>query len=319
MLLTRSSEPETSIPEGLRRIAGSLPLHSSDHVVVKPNLGNPFHVDGVTTHREVLIPIIAWLRDRYSDVAVVESNGIRYSCNAAFESMGLRNLIPKLGARLVNLSEDEVLREALVSYGSLRVSLPRTLAEADLVVSVPVIKSHELTTVSLAVKNLFGCVPTPTRIRLHPVLDHVLAGLCVRLRPKVVVGDGLTVMEGNGPIHGETRRMDLLTFSNSALAHDAIVSKVLFGVDWTSIGHLALAQDRLGEDIDLLGLVNEYGPLPTLKIPSLDLVARTMARTYKYQRLTEVLYLSPLFHLLNKIAWGYRAVFGRKPKFQLHY
>src|SRR5439155_6397120 len=136
-----------------------------------------------------------------------------------------------------------------------------------LVVSVPVIKSHELTTVSLAVKNLFGCVPIPTRIRLHPVLDDVLAGLCVKLRPNIVVGDGLTVMEGNGPIHGETRHLDLLTFSRSALTHDAIIAQVLFGVDWRSIRHLALAQNRLHEDIDLVALFNEYGTLPTLRVP----------------------------------------------------
>ena len=319
VVLRRSDELDVSIRKGLAQIERPPALGSVAHVVVNPNLGNPFHVEGVTTHVEVLSPIVEWLRDKYPDVAVVESDGIRYSCKQAFETMGLTSLMPRLGARLVNLSEDRFLQEPLVAHKSLTVPIPKTLADADLVVSVPVLKSHELTTVSLAVKNLFGCVPTSTRIRLHPILDEVLASLCHQLQPEIIVGDGLTVMEGNGPIRGETRQLSMLTFSGSALVHDAVIAHLLYGIHWTRIRHLALAQSLLQEDLDHVEILNEYGTTPLLRVPNLDLVARTMASTYKNQQLTELLYLSPLFGVLNRVAWGYRAVFGRKPKFQLHY
>lgn len=321
IILTDVGDVTESVHQGLDRIEGHTGRRTAAHVVVKPNLGNPFHVDGVTVHAEVLLAVVGWLRDRFEDVAVVESDGIRYSCDQAFEAMNLTKFVPLFGGRLVNLSRDVVSHRLLVKRRDVEVWLPKTLAEADFVVSLPVVKSHELTTISGAIKNLFGCVPIADRIRLHPFLDDVLAELYAALRPNLVVGDGIHVMDGNGPIHGEVHCVNLLTFSTSPLLHDAFVASRIYQTDWKRINHLVLAAQKTSEEVpDFVGSVeNAFGSLPTLRPPSLDLVAKAMAGTYRSQELTSLLYLTPLFRILNKAAWAYRAVFGRKPKFELHY
>ena len=313
------SDLDETVQRLLSGTALRIPTSPSSRVVVKPNLGNPFHVDGVTTHPEVIVSVVAWLRNRFSDVAVVESNGIRYSCNASFESMGLTKTIPRIGGRLVNLSEDAQTDVPFIERGDLKIQLPRTLQEADIIVSLPVIKSHELTVISCAIKNLFGCVPSSTRIRLHPFLNSVLAELYNRLNPGIVVGDGLDAMEANGPIHGDVKHLSLLTSATDCLSHDAAIAEALFRTPWRKIDHLRLAAQVVGASPGEPRIVNRYGAMPNLATPQLDLVARTMAMTYRSTELTSLLYLTPLFPVLNRLAWSYRGLFGRKPKFDLHY
>jgi len=309
----------TTIRKALSELEYHLKIGSPRRIVIKPNLGNPFHVDGVTTHPEVVVAVVEWLRDRFADVAVVESDGIRYSCDTSFEAMGLTQSVPAVGGRLVNLSKDPSVGPPMVERGAVRILLPKTLHDADMIVSAPVLKTHELTTISCSVKNLFGCVPSSTRIRLHPFLSDVLADLYVRLKPRLVVGDAIDAMHGNGPIHGDVRRLNLLTFGTDCLTHDSAIARLLYGTSWERVEHLKLAAGKTNANPDDVRVTNRFGELPQLSVPQLDIVARTMALTYRSQGLTSLLYLTPMFPLLNRLAWSYRAISGKKPKFELHY
>jgi hypothetical protein len=66
-----------------------------------------------------------------------------------------------LAIRFVNLNRDELIRIPLrASYtGMTQLWLPRTVLEADFMVSMPKIKTHHWSGVTLSMKNMFGVVP----------------------------------------------------------------------------------------------------------------------------------------------------------------
>ena len=96
--------------------------------------------------------------------------------------------------------------------------LPKTVLEADAVVDLALMKTHEFTMYSGAIKNLFGCVPSNRRIYLHPYLSEVFYRLYSVFKPQLTVMDARVALEGNGPTKGNPVKMNLMLTSNDALA-----------------------------------------------------------------------------------------------------
>jgi uncharacterized protein (DUF362 family) len=109
---------------------------------------------------------------------VGESNGFNYPCWTAFDKTGCEAAVKSAGGTVINLSEDKLVE---VKFGGntplKRLFLPKTILEADAVVDLPLMKTHEFMAYSGAIKNLFGCVPSNKRIYLHPYLPEVVPTL----------------------------------------------------------------------------------------------------------------------------------------------
>src|SRR5438105_8856215 len=98
--------------------------------------------------------------------------------------------------------------------------MPSVLLEADVFITLPVLKTHSLTYFTGALKNQWGCVPHYNRILLHKWLDPLLVSLQSLLRPELAIMDGIVGMEGRGPVNGKPRRLDLALASRDAVALD---------------------------------------------------------------------------------------------------
>ena len=120
----------------------------------------------------------------------------------------------------------------------------RTLMESDLIINLPKIKTHKYATITCAIKNMFGTIPDPLRVKYHRQLHGVLADLnSLFYERMVVVVDGLIGMEGNGPLYGTPVPLDLLLFGDDPLAIDIVASQ-LIGMSPSEIPHLKLFHDR---------------------------------------------------------------------------
>ncbi|MCJ7763501.1 DUF362 domain-containing protein, partial [Candidatus Bathyarchaeota archaeon] len=150
-------------------------LRGKQKIFVKPNMSHPEYLPGVVTSPELLSELVGLLRDGASEVIVGESNGFNYPCNSAFEKTGIETAVTKSGGTVINLSDDKVVKVKFPSNsGPLKeLFLPKTVLDADAVVDLPLMKTHEFTAYSGAIKNLFGCVPSNRRIYLHPYLPEV--------------------------------------------------------------------------------------------------------------------------------------------------
>jgi len=120
-----------------------------------------------------------------------------------------------------------------------RLSIPKILREGTLV-TVPVLKTHDKTVITGALKNQWGLLPR-SRHRHHLVVNEAIADINRAAPPAFGVMDATLCMEGNGPKTGRPRRMDLVLASADPVALDAVGARIM-GFDPAAIKHLERAQ-----------------------------------------------------------------------------
>lgn len=297
-----------SISEILKQAVKDAGLRGKRRIFVKPNLSHPEYVLGVVTSPTLTYELVSLLRDEAEEVVVGESDGFNYPCRLAFEKTGMEVAVKKAGGTVVNLSEDKVIEVKFQSNGALKkLFLPKTLLDADAVVDLPLMKTHEFMMYSGAIKNLFGCVPSNRRIYLHPYLPEVLYRLYSVLEPQLTVMDARVGIEGNGPTKGKPVKMGLILTSNCALATDIIAAKIM-GLNWkeTYLNYIAQKTGLQEDAINVQGLrvsdvARKFEP------PKIDLVVKAQMKIYKHEFLTKVFFCSlDVVKLFQKVTIAYR-------------
>jgi uncharacterized protein (DUF362 family) len=284
-------------------------LRGKKKIYVKPNMSHPEYVPGVVTCPQLLGELVGLLRDGNSEVIVGESNGFNYPCNSAFEKTGIEAAVKRAGGSVINLSEDKVVKvkfpDAVTPLKELL--LPKTVLDADAVVDLPLMKTHEFTMYSGAIKNLFGCVPSNRRIYLHPYLPEVFYRLYTICKPQLTVMDARIGIEGNGPTKGNPVKMDLMLTSNDALAIDITAAKIM-KLSWeqTYLGYIAKKTGLKENAFTVQGLqVSEVAR--KFEPPRIDLPVKAQMEIYQHEYLTKLLFCSlDVVKLFQKVTMAYR-------------
>lgn len=268
------------------------------------------YIRGAVTNPQLLFHLINILRDKAEEVIVGESNGYNYCCDAAFALTGVKKIVEKAGATTINLSNDEIVKIQNPNTLCLKdFPLPKTLIEADSIVDVPVMKTHEFTNFSGAIKNLFGCIPNNRRIFLHPNFNMVMHDLLVLLKPKFVVMDATFAMEGNGPNRGIVVPMNLILTSNNLIAMDKVCCEIM-GINWEDIGYLKFIDQNYPCDKTKPQIIGEK--IENIKRPFLlpyeDLAVRAQRWVYKNYFLTRLCFGTPFLNMLQGCMNVYRKV-----------
>jgi uncharacterized protein (DUF362 family) len=262
------------IPAAVRRSVELLdvPLPSDVDAVVKPNICNAKNPDGmVITDFRVIEAVVGLLKDWGCGVTVVESDNISGTADYRAEKSGLLELLDELDVGWLNLSHDDY-EEHEVAGTVLR--MPRTVMDAEYFVNLPKIKTCAHTLVTLGIKNLYGVFQRKNKGRLHRRLDEVLPYLAEAVRNDLVVVDGLTCMEGNGPVVGNPVCLDLLVAGCEIVSVDSVCSS-LMGFNPAEVTHIASSAGRAPgaldvERIEVVGedwtqLIHEFEPPYSLK------------------------------------------------------
>ena len=131
-----------------------------------------------------------------------------------------------------------------------RLWLPASLKRADLIVSMPKLKTHHLAGVTLSMKNLFGVMPGvcygwPKNVLHFAGIPQTILDITAAVRPHLAIVDGIIGMEGDGPIMGTPRPCGRLIFGSNMPAVDATAARIM-GIDPWRIPYLAVASGRLG-------------------------------------------------------------------------
>ena len=142
------------------------------------------------------------------------------------------------------------------------VRVGRSVVEADLVVNVPVLKTHRGTLLSACLKNMgVGCATREEKKRLHKLgVDEGLVDVYSLVKPGFNVVDSIVALEGDGPNlpPGKAKPLDLIIAGKDGLAVDAVCTTVM-GIDPKKVKHLRLAHERgLGNwDLDKIEVRGE--------------------------------------------------------------
>ncbi len=283
-------------------------LRGKRKIFIKPNLSHPEYLPGVVTSPELMRQLVGLLRDGNSEVVVGESNGFNYPCWTAFDKTGAEAAVKAAGGSVINLSEDKLVEVKFQGNTPLkRLFLPKTVLEADAVVDLPLMKTHEFMAYSGAIKNLFGCVPSNKRIYLHPYLPEVFYRLYTLFKPQLTIMDARVGIEGNGPTKGKPVKMGLMLTGNDALAVDIAAAKVMM-LNWkeTYLGYIADKTGMRENDIAVEGL-----PIATVQHrfepPRIDLPVKAQMMIYQHEYLTKMFFCSlDIVRLFQKVTMAYR-------------
>ena len=304
--ITRVQEGTAEILKEAVKDAG---LRGKRKIFVKPNISHPEYVPGVVTNPALLRELVGLLRDGSEEVIVGESEGFNYSCRLAFEKTGIAKAVKEAGGIVINLSEDKVVKVKFAGNGSLKkLFLPKTVLDADAVVDVALMKTHEFAVYSGAIKNLFGCVPSNRRIYLHPYLKEVFYRLYTVLNPQLTVMDARVAIEGNGPTKGKPVNMNLMLTSNCALATDVTATKIM-GLSLKEVSYLGYIVRRTGLQEDAIAMPGLKASEVARKFepPRIDLPVKAQIEIYKHEFLTKLLFCSlDVVKLFQKITVAYR-------------
>ena len=167
---TRCADYGDAAGSALDRLLAESGLLAADavrgkRVLVKPNLLTDRAPDeAVTTHPDVLRPVLRHLKAAGADVSVGDSPASTANLRSVLAKSGLGAVCDEEGVPFVSFERAGVQN---FTEGGFSFSLAKPVVEADLVVNLPKVKSHSLTKLTAAVKNLYGAVPGYSKTTLH--------------------------------------------------------------------------------------------------------------------------------------------------------
>ena len=305
----------TSINDILHEAVANANLRGKKRIFIKPNLSHPEYLPGVVTDPELTSELIGLLRNQNSEVIVGESNGFNYPCWTAFNKTGMKKAVEKAGGTVINLSEDHIVKVKLNNGTSVKqLFLPKTIMDANAVIDLPLMKTHEFMVYSGAIKNLFGCIPSNKRIYLHPYLPEVFYHLYTLFKPSLTIMDARTGIEGNGPTKGKPVQMDLILTSTNALTLDIVATKIM-KLNWKNT-YLQYIAKKTG--IQETHIKEDGIPIPTIahhfEPPRIDLPVKAQIIIYQHEYLTKMLFCSlDIVKLFQKITMTYRGKPAEEP------
>lgn len=231
-------------------------------VLLKPNLGRIGPPEsGIVTNPQVIAAAIDFFRDAgASFCAVGESPITGIDVMEAFRVSGVEEVCRQRNCPIIDMDIRKPVDMILPNAVALeKVSICADVFDFDILVSVPVMKMHMHTGVTLSIKNMKGCLWSRSKVYLHmlpPVpycddkpLNVAVADMASILYPHIALIDGTTGMEGLGPSAGSPKPLGVVVVSTNALAADTVACEIM-GVAPTSIPHLRILHERGTGSID---------------------------------------------------------------------
>ena len=228
-------------------------VSGGERVAVKINLlrGAPPE-KAVSTHPETLKAVLRALKAAGAQPFVADSPAGRNGAAKvarAYKVSGLTDVCMAEDVSIVDIEDDVVVLDA--PEGRLYKSFPvgKAFLDADAVVQVGVLKTHQLMRLTGGVKLTYGCIPGLTKAQLH-IRAHrredfadMLLDLHLAVRPRFTIIDGIIAMEGQGPGSGTPRALDSLFAAHDAVALDAALADRV-GFERRTLWVLAAAERR---------------------------------------------------------------------------
>lgn len=217
-------------------------------VALKINLCWDRFLPGVQTSPTFLDAVLTKLSDY--DLIVIESETVTTKLTTALRTTKIDKVIKKHEVEFVNLSEDS-MKKVNTRVGTMH--LPETLLSIDSLVTLPVLKTHCLTTITCSLKNQWGCI-SELRHNMHLVVDEALVEVNKIVKPCFAILDGTIGLEGCGPKMGTPFEYGYVFASSDLVSLDSCAAQSL-GFNPKNINHLCVAQrEDVGEmDFELIG------------------------------------------------------------------
>jgi uncharacterized protein (DUF362 family) len=235
-------------------------------IVLKPNLVEYQRNKVINTDPRVVSAVIELCKQEgAAEIIVAEGPGHWRNVSFLVEESGLGEVLRRHSVPFVDLNHDEPFK--MLNMGRLTkldyLYLAQTVAQADVFISLPKLKTHHWAGATLSLKNLFGILPGICygwpKNELHwRGIPNSIIDIALTCTPHLAIVDGIIGMEGDGPLNGKAKPMGVLVMGADLVAVDATCCR-LMGLDPQRVPYLVLGmQKRLGRmaeaEIPQLGL-----------------------------------------------------------------
>src|SRR4030043_1809619 len=217
-------------------------LNPQSKILLKPNLLLSAPPErAITTHPlfiEAVIENIVDITGKRKNILIADSFGPATPYNKKgmekiYDATGILGIAERTGCKLNYSAEYECLSN---KKGRIikRIEVIKPVIEADVIINLPKFKTHNLTVISGAIKNMFGIIPGFTKVGYHLRFDDfesfsgMLLDIVSFIKPALNIMDGILGIEGEGPgRNGTPRRVGLVLASDDAISMDIIMSKIM--------------------------------------------------------------------------------------------
>lgn len=238
-------------------------------VLVKPNLLSDATPDkAITTHPELVRQVVRGLKRAGAVVEVGDSPAGAMNLAQVWRTTGMAEVCASEQVPLLAFEQGSTRQ---VSRDGHAFAVASAVMEADLIVSLPKVKTHSLTTLTAAVKNFYGVLPGYQKAQLHKAYPkpkrfcRMLRALHAALPPNLSIADGVIGMEGEGPANGKPVPLGFLAASADAVALDLALCQAL-RIDPRRVPYLAeCVTDGKPAPFELRGGLPEIG---RFRVPS---------------------------------------------------
>lgn len=228
-----------------------------DRVLLKPNLLTGSRPTKECVTRKEIVACVAEMVKEVGGKPFLGDSPAFGSARGVAKANGYLPLAKALNLPIIEFSS-QAFSTQNPDFKNLRLS--KEALDADVVINLPKIKSHCQLTLTMGVKNLFGCVPGKIKAWWHMEagkypdrFGEMLVETAKAIAPDLTLVDGIIGHEGNGPSGGEPRDLGILAASTDVFALDRSIVEILnVNPDWVPT---VAASQRLGvcpelEEID---------------------------------------------------------------------
>ncbi len=247
-------------------------INKDSRVVIKPNLLAPASPDkAIITHPLIIKAVAEYVIAKGARPQISDSQAVG-SFEKILKENGINEALKGLDVELREFKETATI-DTGKPFG--KIEIAADIANADIVINLPKLKTHTQMMLTLGVKNLFGCIVGMTKPEWHfrtGVDRDMFARLLVRIfqtaKPTITILDGILAMEGQGPgKSGTPRKIGVIMGSNDTLAIDHTVCKMT-GISPASLLTNKIAGDE-GLDPGNIFINGELPEIRTFKLPEI--------------------------------------------------
>jgi len=239
--IVRGTNPMEVTVKALEMIDVDKALSEEKPILIKPNYINASHPStGITTDSRVIEGVVKFLKNRgVKDVLIGEGSGFADTFEA-FGVAGVDKVARRWNVELVDLNKDEFVKVSPPNPLALKKARVARTALQSTIISVPKLKLHRMTDVTLSLKNMMGAVKP--KGAMHNYLSEKIADLASIIKPSIAVVDGIVAGEGH-ETSGNPVQMNLVIAGTDPVAVDAVGAAVM-GIPPETVKHLCLAREK---------------------------------------------------------------------------
>ena len=228
-----TKEVQGAVDSCLDKLGGlSSLIKPDDRVLIKPNIliAKPPE-EAVTTHPALIEAIIMVIKKVGAVPLVGDSpGGLVGNVGEHWKVTGIEEVCNRLNVEILNFESSGVY-EKRINGNHYHIAKP--VLDADFIINVPKIKTHGLTILTCAIKNMYGTIPGLTKVNYHKEAPkpsdfaELVVDIFALSKPGLNIVDGIIGMDGNGPSAGNPKEMGLILASTDAIAVDSLICQIL--------------------------------------------------------------------------------------------